>query len=332
MTGGLATAGPGHHVIELSPLSDTDAAAVMHDLLAPCGEEEAVEDLVDAACTLAGGNPALLERMLRIFLDMGVLENPDEFAETDVWKIHIDKLASVQLPLTVEDAVHARIAALTPEERVALECAASMGSVFWLGGLLAIRRLDLPTPTIWPSGETEDLALLRATLGELTDRDYVLRLPDSTFAGDEEYVFKHNLEREQLLKLVPGAQQRRNHQALAEWLAFREVSTNEEYLGMLARHHELANLRSKAATSYLEAADVARAHYANAKAAEYYEKGISLVRDGAEVGTEVYLSALHHYGDVLQVLGRNDDALTAFREMLTRAFRLDLRGKGGGGP
>src|SRR6202042_2248518 len=160
-------------------------------------------------------------------------------------------------------AVHARIAALTPEERTTLEHAASMGSVFWLGGLLAIGRLDIATPQVWASGETRDLAQLRAVLKELTERDYVLRLPDSTFAGDEEYVFKHNLEREQLLKLVPGAQQRRNHQALAEWLAFRDVRTHEEYLGMLARHHELANLRSKAASSYLEAADVAHSHYAN---------------------------------------------------------------------
>ena len=322
--------GASHQVIELSPLSDTDAAAVMHDLLAPCGDDEAALDLVDAACTLAGGNPALLERMVRIFLDMGVLEQTDEFAEADVWKIHVDKLAEVRLPLTVEDAVHARIAALSPDERATLECAASMGSVFWLGGLLAIRRLDIPTPPIWESGETKDLLQLRAILKELTDRDYVLRLPDSTFANDEEYVFKHNLEREQLLKLVPAATQRRCHMALAEWLAFKDnVRSHEEYLGMLARHHEQANLRSKAASSYLEAADVARSHYANAKAAEYYEKGLALVRDGAEVGTEVYLSALHHYGDVLQVLGKNADALIAFREMLTHAFRLDLRGKGG---
>jgi tetratricopeptide (TPR) repeat protein len=328
---GWAKRGGGQHaVIELSPLSDTDAAAVMHDLLSPCGDAEGVEDLIDAACTLAGGNPALLERMVRIFLDMGVLENTDEFAESDVWTIHVDKLANVRLPLTVEDAVHARIAALSHEERTVLEGAASMGGVFWLGGLLAIRRLTQPTPEIWGSGETADLVQLRAVLRELTDRDYVLRLPDSTFSGDEEYVFKHNLEREQLLKLVPGAQQRRSHEALAEWLAFRDsVRTHEEYLGMLARHQEQAGLRSKAASSYLEAADLARSHYANAKAVEYYEKGLSLVKDGAEVATEAYLSALHHYGDVMQLLGSNDAALGAFREMLTRAFRLDLRGKGG---
>jgi tetratricopeptide (TPR) repeat protein len=322
--------GDRHRVMELAPLSDTDAAAVMHELLAPCGDEPAVEDLVEAACQLAGGNPSLLERMVRIFLDMGVLEPTDEFAETDVWKIHVDKLAEVRLPLTVEDAVQARIAAMTQEERQLLEHAASMGSVFWLGGLLAIRRLDLPTPAIWSSGETQDLVDLRTMLRELTERDYVLRLPDSTFPNEEEFVFKHNLEREQLLKFVPAAVQRRNHQALAEWLAFKEnVRTHEEYLEMLARHLEQASLESKAAQTYLEAAGVARAHYANAKATELYSKALQLVNAGAEVSTEAYLAALHHHGDVLQVLGKNDEALTIFKALLTRAYRLDLRGKGG---
>lgn len=92
-------------LIELAPLSETDAAAVMQDLLAPAGDDEAVEDLIDAACTLAGGNPALLEQMVRVFHDMGVLEVEDALAEDEKWKVHVDKLGSVRLPLTVDDAV-----------------------------------------------------------------------------------------------------------------------------------------------------------------------------------------------------------------------------------
>jgi tetratricopeptide (TPR) repeat protein len=322
--------GARHQVIELPPLSDHDAAAVMQDLLSPCGDEPAVEDLIDAACTLAGGNPSLLERMVRIFLDMGVLEVKDEFAEEEAWTIHPDKLAEVRLPLTIEDAVQARIAALAPEERATLEAAATMGSVFWLGGLLAIRRVEEPSPALWTAGDMPDLQRLREVLHDLKDRDYILRLPDSTFASDEEYVFKHNLERETLEKLTPPASQRRNHLAIAEWLAFKEnVRTHEEYLGMLARHYESANVRSLAAAIYLEAADVARARYANSKAAEYYARSLALLDDGAEVGAEAHINAFHHYGDVLQVLGRNDEALATFRKMLAGAFRLDLRAKGG---
>ena len=315
-----------HQVVELGPLSENDAAAVMHDLLAPCGDGEAVDELVDAACTLAGGNPALLEQMLRIYRDMGVVE-----VTSGAWLVHVDRLAEVRLPLTIEDAVQARIAALTPEERDVLEHAATMGGVFWLHGLVAIRRLADPPPDFWTSGETLDIAKLRAVLRDLMERDYILRLPDSTFAGDEEYVFKHNLERETLARLTPPAVARRFHTAIADWLSFQaSVRSHEEYLAMLAVHREQAGALPLAATAYLEAADVARSHYANAKAAEYYATGLALVRDGGfGIEPDARIRALHHYGDVLQSLGRNDEALTVFREMLAHAYRLDLRTKGG---
>lgn len=322
--------GARHKVIELSPLSDTDASAVMQELLAPCGEAPEVDELVDAACTLAGGNPALLERMVRIFHDIGVVRVEDSFSEVERWTVHADRLAEVRLPLTVEDAVQARIAALTPAERDLLERAAVMGSVFWLGGLVAMARLDASGPALWTKASTEDLERLRATLRDLKDRDYVLTLPDSTFPDDVEYVFKHNLERETLLRLLPKAAARRYHRAVADWLSFKEhVRAHEEHLGTLARHLESAEQPVQAASTYLEAADLARERYANGKAAEYYEKGLELLASGAEGSTEQHLRALHHYGDVLQVLGRNDEALEAFRSMLARAYRLDLRSKGG---
>lgn len=322
--------GARHKIVELSPLTDTDSARVMEDLLAPCGEAEGIEELVDAACTLAGGNPALLERMVRIFHDMSVVEVQDEFAEVETWIIHVDRLSQVTLPLTVEDAIQARIAALAPPERDLLERAATMGSVFWLGGLLAIARLDSSAPDMWSRTSVTDETGIRDMLKELKERDYILTLPDSTFPDDEEFAFKHNLERETLLRLLPKGQARRFHKAIADWLSFKEhVRTHEEYMGQLARHQEQAGLVVQSAATYLDAAHLARERYANSKASEYYVKGLGLLRDGAEGSTEQQLRALHHYGDVLQVLGRNDEALDAFNEMLVRAYRLNLKSKGG---
>jgi tetratricopeptide (TPR) repeat protein len=319
-----------HTSVELAPLSDTDAAAVMQDLLGPCGDTEDTEPLIDSACTLAGGNPALLEQLVRIFLENGVLEPVAEATENERWIVHADQLSKVKLPLTVEDAVQARIAALTSQERDLLERAATMGGVFWLGGLLAIARQDESTPEFWSAVQTPDVKAIHDVLHELIERDYVLRLPDSTFAGDEEYVFKHNLEREALVKMTPAGARQRYHAIIADWLAFKEsVTGQEEYLDMLAQHREKAAARALAAKAYLEAADAARAHYANAKAADLYAKGMSLIRDGAVVDPGQRLVALHHYGDVLQSLGRNEEALKAFREMLDRSYRLDLRAKGG---
>jgi tetratricopeptide (TPR) repeat protein len=322
--------GARHKIVDLSPLTDTDSARVMEDLLAPCGDAEGIEDLVDAACTLAGGNPALLERMVRIFHDMGVVEVKDEFAEVETWIIHLDRIAEVRLPLTVDDAIQARIAALAPPERDLLERAATMGSVFWLGGLLAIARLDSSAPDMWSRTSVTDETAIRETLKELKERDYILTLPDSTFPDDEEFAFKHNLERETLLKLLPKGQSRRFHKAIADWLSFKQhVRTHEEYMGQLARHQEQAGLVVQAAATFLDAAHLARERYANSKASEYYVKGLGLLRDGAEGSTEQQLRALHHYGDVLQVLGKNDEALDAFNEMLVRAYRLNLKSKGG---
>src|SRR5262249_60290329 len=82
----------------------------------------------------------------------------------------------------------------------------------------------------------------------------------------------------------------------------------------------------RAGRACLGAGDVARKRSANAKASEYSQKGLDLLGDGY-AGRRI--DALHDFGDVLQILGRIDEALAAFREMLKLAFRLDLKSKGG---
>ncbi|MGO9834208.1 MAG: ATP-binding protein [Polyangiaceae bacterium] len=327
--GGRWNGGERHVTIELGPLSETDASAVMRDWLAPCHDPRSVDELVDTAVNLAGGNPALLEQIVRIYQDTGVLEVTDDF-EDEHWTAHLDRLAKVELPLTVHDAVQVRVAALAPRERALLERAAAMGGVFWAGGLMAIQRLDAPPPEVWEGGEADDVVACHRALTDLVERDYLLRLPDSTFADDEEYVFKHNLEREALVGLTPAASARRYHQAIAEWLSFREsADAGEEYLEMLARHREKGGATALAATSFVQAGDVARSRYANAKAAELFAKGLELLDRCDQPDEHLRLRALHSHGDVLQSLGRNAEAFRAFEDMLARAWRLDLRSKGG---
>ena len=327
--------GTAHTRMELGPLTEEDSAAVMERLLSGTCDPDECDELASAASTLAGGNPALLEQMVRIFFDIGVItaRARDESGASPTeggFDVHLDKLDRVRLPLTVQDAVNARIAALSGYERELLERAAAMGGVFWLGGLVAMWRQNAVAREIWSVSEASDLDRIQTALKELRDRDYILRLPDSTFANDEEYVFKHNLERETLQKLTPQADAQSFHHAVADWLAFQpQVSSHEESLGMLARHRELAGLRVQAGATYLEAGDLARAHYANGKAAEYYQKGLTHLEGGKEADPTLRLDALHHYGDVLQLLGRNTEALAVFLEMRDRAYRIDARAKGG---
>ncbi len=313
------TGGDRHVRIELAPLGGDDAAQLIYNLLEPTGDPP--DEMIDAAVDMAGGSPYLLEQMVRTFHEHGTLSaQPD-----GTWKVNLDRLDDAQLPLSVDDAISARISSLSPAERELLEMASTMGGVFWLGALVALSRIEKPVPELW-GGHESTIAHIRDTLDGLSDRDYVLELPDSSIPGEVEYAFKHNLERETLHRLTNRTRLRRFHLVVGEWLEFRLAERAEEQCEMLAQHFEEGGAHRKAATYYLMAADKARARYANAKAAEYYSRGLELLGDE---DTMLRIEALHHYGDVLQLAGRNEPAKQAFREMLQIAFKLDLKSKGG---
>lgn len=318
--------GDRHDRIELGPLSEERAADVMTALLKPC-RGGPPDELVDAGVNLAGGNPGLLERMVRIFHDAGVLDESDALARDPVWDVHLDELSSVRLPLTVDDAVSARLAVLSQQDRLLLEHAAAMGSVFWLGGVVALQRANVATPELWDESAVGDRAAIEARLAALVERDYLLELPDSGLPGETEFVFKHNLEREKLSSLTTTSAARRYHQVLADWLVQQpHVGSNEEYVATLARHLEQAGATVDAGRAYLDAGDVARSQFAAKKASEYYARGLELLGD---TDARRRMDALHNRGDVALMLGHTDAALSSFRAMLEIAFRIGARAKGG---
>jgi tetratricopeptide (TPR) repeat protein len=363
-----------HELVELISLSDEESRRVLTALLEPATRGttglELLEPLVERALQFAGGNPSLLEQMVRIYHDTGVLEEETVLADQPRWSVHLEGLESAELPLTIEDAIDARLASLEKEERRLLEYAATMGSVFWTSALVSLWRIGQEPPELWtieprvgaelgeasgktaapttvtppldePSsvlespgsslgddrGESHERRRIRALLADLETRDYVLRLPDSTFPGSDEYAFKHNKERETIRSRIAPTVLRRLHGLLADWLDHHaHTRTSEEFVAMLADHRERAGDSLAAGLAYVEAGDLARAHYAATTASQHYERGLGLLGDG-HVGRRI--DALHNHGDVLLLGGHIDDALAAFREMLELAWRLDRKSKGG---
>lgn len=321
----LSSAGDRHSRIDLAPLSGDDAASLLYRLLEPLAEGplgEVPAELVDSAVHAAGGTPYLLEQFIHAYVDAGVLSIDEE----GVWTADTERLPNATLPLTVEDAISARISALSPAERELLEKAATMGGVFWLGGLVTLSRVGSPAPELW-GGHESLVTYYEQMLADLARRDYVLSLPDSSLPGEVEFAFKHNLERETLNKLTHRVEVKRLHRVVAEWLEFRVPERGEEQLAMLGHHYEKGGQASQAAACFLEAGDLARTRHANEKAAEFLGRGLELLDEANDVRGRMH--ALHAYGDVLQLAGRNDDALIQFRQMLELAYRLDLKAKGG---
>jgi tetratricopeptide (TPR) repeat protein len=315
-----------HRVVELPPLPEADAATIMRALLAPC-EGGPPEALVSAACAFASGNPLLLEQMVRVYHDRGVLSEVTELSEETRWAVDVEKLPSASARFSVDDAVNARLGALDEYETTLLEQAAAMGAVFWSGAFVPLQRIGSEAPSCWDEEASGDAVDVAEALVDLAAREHIHKLPDSSFPGSDEYAFTHSREREALAKRTKQSALRRYHQSIADWMEHQEsLRFSHEHVAMLAGHREQAGDPVRAGLAYLEAGDVARARYAASRSSEYYEKGLGLLGDAF---TGRRLDALHDYGDVLLITGRVDDALAAFREMLTLAYRLDRKGKGG---
>ncbi len=155
-----------------TPLGEAAAAEIARALLAPARRAGATtsssststalgrlesqpqpgvpSELVEAACSFANGNPALLEQMVRICHEQGVIEGAlARLRGRAGWRVHLGKLSTARLPMTVEDAVNVRLAALDHDGRQLLEQAATMGPVFWSGALFVLGRAGCQAPELW---------------------------------------------------------------------------------------------------------------------------------------------------------------------------------------
>jgi len=293
-------AGARYSVLHLEPLGEVDTAALIGSLLSPGGLTPM--HVVEQAREVTGGNPGRIEETARFYRDRGTLPPP---------------------PSAPESALQARIDELAPADRLLLQRAALMGGVFWFGGLVVVDRADREPPVLWNEEDDESRLDITDRLQRLMERDYVMRLPDSTFPGDEEYVFRHRLERDRISALTSPADARKWHRLLADWLDSKpEIRTHEQYLEMLAEQREKSGISDWAARAYLEAAGRARGHNVTKRELSYYEKALTLLGEH-DFGRR--LDALLRIGELLEGLGRAEDALHRYREALILAFRLDRR-------
>ncbi len=215
----------------LEPLPDTDARALAEQLVVGMDPNRLVD--------VAGGNPLFLEELAASIAERG----------------------GDELPVTVREAIAARIDALPAGARHALLAAAVIGKTFWRGILEAVGSVD---------DVDEALAVLEA-------RDFVRRDSTSQVAGDAQFTFKHMLIREVAYATVPRAQRRERHAAVARYIEERLVG--EALATILAYHWREAGEGARAIPYLLAAADAARRSWAQGAVLDLYTRAIELTDD-----------------------------------------------------
>jgi tetratricopeptide (TPR) repeat protein len=312
--------GEGSHArVELYPLSALEMDVFIRTAL---DIEALAPGLAERAAIESAGNPFLLEQLLRVYLQHGIL-----VAETGAAvSFDVSRAASERPELGPEELAWARVTELGRAERDVLARGVAFGAVFWTGGVVALGRLGAeqgdPSSVFAPDPAITEV---RRMLELLADRDYLVRLPASTIAGDSEWSFAQGTERAVIAGGVDAELMRRRKRFAAQWLEGRGAATSER-LEAIGNLHQDGDDARRAGASFLVAADEARRHLRYDRARSLYLRGLRLLE---EDDARLKLEAWHSLGDVAAKLGRTREALAHFAEMLRASWRLDLAAKGG---
>jgi len=311
----------------IEPLSDTDVASLLSVLLPRL--TSAPEPLVAALSHRTRGNPKALRELVLSLVEAGLFvpspESPDSLT------VDLEQLERGNLPVTTEDAIRSRLERLDALERATIERAAIVGEVFWDRALLAQMRGEREPPgeqtdpaSLWPDDEDE-LALTDA-LARLEDKGFIERIRESDLPGVREYVFAYGGTRAIVGADEDEALKIRRHNAIARWLNTLAEGRRQEIAALIAPHLERAGLKARAGRAWLEAAAYERRKLRTTMALRYIEKALPLIENDDVVRR---LDALHEHGSLLTTLGRYDDAIHAFGEMLRLSWQAGARNKGG---
>jgi predicted ATPase/class 3 adenylate cyclase len=280
--------------IALEPLADASVAEVVEDLLASPAPE-----IVRAVVDRAEGNPFYAGEIVRSLLErLGFAPSPDAVGA-----------AIAALPDTVHATVLARLDALEPAARRAVQLGAVLGRSFPSSALAELE----------PSLSPESVTL---ALDALIDRDIIRP------SGLNRYVFRHILIREVAYGTLTRAERSRLHAGAGTWLEGQAVSSGREdelaeliafhfreaaALGTLLGEAPATDLARKAFEWLRRAAESAQAGAATTEAARHLEAAIELAPEGARAELYERLGEIWVGGQ--QALGAFQKAYEAGRKL-----------------
>src|SRR5439155_21061926 len=210
---------------------------------------------------------------------------------------------------TVLAVLGARIDALPPAHKRALQEAAVIGRVFWEE---PVRRATAH-------------ADLMPSLLALEAKGLVSVRPTSAIAGELEFTFKHALVRDVAYASLPRIRRARAHAEAARWAEQIAGDRSEELAELIAHHYRKAalgedadlawtddpvaraELRTRAFEALLAAGAIARKRFAVAQALELHQDALRLAVDDTERAR-----VLEAIGDDHEGAFHGDDAVPAW--------------------
>ena len=231
--------------IDLAPLDEATSGRLAGELL---------KKMIDIPAALrqrltrsAEGNPFYMEELVRMLVDQGAIDTGG--AQAERWTLDATRLVTARVPTTLTGIVQARLDELEPDERLALQQASVIGTVFWDRTLAA---LDARAPQ---------------ALERLCRRELLRPRPDASLEGATAFAFRHQILQQVTYETLLRRERRALHAAAARWFARLAEARAGDFLATTAEHHERADEPMPAAEFYVRAAEHAEtrdAHDASA--------------------------------------------------------------------
>jgi cytochrome P450/class 3 adenylate cyclase/tetratricopeptide (TPR) repeat protein len=235
--------------LRVDPLPTKTAGELLDLLLAPDARADRLKQMLIES---TGGNPFFLEETLRTLVETGAL-----VGERGGYRVASD-LGAVQVPVTVQAVLGARIDRLPPEDKRLLQTAAVFGK-------------DVPLTLLQAIDDTPEEAL-RAGLARLQAAEF---LYEARLFPDVEYTFKHVLTQEVAYGSLLHEHRRALHARIVEAIERLAGDRLEEQVDRLAHHALRANLWDKAVSYAHRAGLTASARSASREAVAWVEQALA---------------------------------------------------------
>jgi class 3 adenylate cyclase/tetratricopeptide (TPR) repeat protein len=203
---------------QLEPLAAEETSELISRLL---GDGQVDESVGERVADAADGNPLFVEELLRMLIDDGVLQQSEAG-----WQAS-RKITHVDIPVTINALLAARLDQLAPEERDVLQRAAIAGKVFWWSAVS-----ELSPPDLRPSVGAHLHALLRKKL--------IFPEEQTGFPGEDGFRFAHLLIRDAAYRSIPKGLRAELHERFADWLLGKMGERELELEEIVGYHLEQA--------------------------------------------------------------------------------------------
>jgi len=199
----------GAQTIALAPLSDSETAALVSELLGP---DPSVGALGQKIAERVAGNPFFAEEMVRELAERGVLQG-----QTGAYVSTTD-VSEATVPATLQATIGARIDRLDANAKHTLSAAAVIGSRFGL-----------------------DLFTVLGVEPMIADLLEVQLIDQVRFTRQPEYVFHHPLIRTVAYESQLKSDRAERHRRLAAAIQSRDPASADENAALIAEHLEAAD-------------------------------------------------------------------------------------------